>query len=167
MGLLGIDPATRCGFAFTPTNRLSDARTGAWRVRGTQHTPASLAAAHARSLAEFLDENPVDYCLLEKPVGIVMKSVTTQNMLWALHGGLVSVLSLRGIPYRTVQPNEWRSGVFGNGRIASGEAKRLAIENADREGIDIASHDEAEAFAILCYLTGHLRRWQFEDRAAA
>ncbi len=87
---------------------------------------------------------------------------------WTLHVAVVAVLSHQGIPYRTVQLNKWRSAVYGvGGRLKSDQAKRMAVDMAQQEGIDTGGHGAAEAACLLTYQIGHYHKWLLDDQAAA
>lgn len=44
------------------------------------------------------------------------------------YGKLVAVLEILHIPYIEIHPRKWMKKVFGTGKIAKGESKRLALE---------------------------------------
>lgn len=183
--LLGLDPATRLGWALSPPFReVERIRVGSWQAPTGAPTHEKCAAL-AGHLADLCRSTRIIYAAIEvpmsspprmrkvakqTPLGIEVEEVAAgslhaQNVLWAIHGAVVAILASFGIPFRTVSVPTWRAEVLGNGRMKNDEAKRLCKERLEARGVHVPNLDAAEAGGLLFFAQRHYRRWQAEDEA--
>lgn len=193
--LLALDPATRTGWATTPSDVLRMSL-GSWQApKGGQVSEADRAAYLAGELDRFLAFNDIDYALIEKPnsspgspkrgrkvvetelgfdvteeTGGFTGSFQAQNTLWAIHGAMIGVLGVHRITFRTIAVSSWRATMFGRGggRMKPEQSKKRCKADLEKyHGVDVRNVDQAEAGMILLMLYRQYRRWQREDRAQA
>lgn len=188
MALLFLDPSKKTGWALCePFSSRPRMRVGTWKL--PPGTNAERAAALATSLIRLLKEQgdvervgveiPMSAPprmveqVRENPLGfqekhmVVQGNITTQNLLWCLHGSIAGVVAGFRIPLHPVGMGEWRKHTLGNGRIGGQESKRLCKSLLASMGIHVANQDEAEAGGGMFWLNGHRDRFIREAEISA
>lgn len=167
---LGLDIASKCGYALLPMRNHQLTKCGSFQC------PAGSHEQKAAALAGFLiglikSEGVPDFAVIEQPQRNVQqyrKSGTrmmpdlqggltvnagTALQLNQLTGAAVAVLTGFDIPWVTVSVSTWRASFFPKGTKGTDRAdwKRLAKEWCERQGIDARNADEAEAVGVAMY----------------
>jgi hypothetical protein len=166
--ILGLDIATNTGYAFYDGKNLKDIRSGHFKVTGEEFEHR--AADMARQLRELIlrQRESTHFCLIERPHrhiatfkkaapsrGLIQQKgeeATTMNagtalMLNQLAGAAAATLMMLNIHFAVIAPQAWRPMFFGRG-VKAADWKRAARDRCRALGIEVKTHDEAEAVAI-------------------
>jgi Holliday junction resolvasome RuvABC endonuclease subunit len=121
--VLGIDPATSCGWALLDGDRRLGS--GAWDLSAKRHEGGGMRFLRARRyLCELLDHHPVEavaYEVVRRHLGVDAAHV---------YGGIVAVVSeeceRRGLPYRGIPVGTVKRNATGDGSASKGDMVRAA-----------------------------------------
>lgn len=171
MIILGIDPATKTGWArFDTTGPVQAIMAGVLKAEGESHEQK--AASLGRSLVALIKRiGRPDMIALEMPMrsapaarrsnakfmgeegeeqtgvaGLTALIVTNQMV-----GALMGVIGAYGIPFEVMAPTTWRTAFLGYGRQAGFQRKdwKAAVRNqCDMEGIVVTNDDMADAVGL-------------------
>lgn len=184
--LLALDPSTRTGWAICePFTDRPVMRCGSLHI--PSGTNLERAAALGSQLIRLVKEEKITRAAVEIPMSAppaprkvqkvtalgfetemaVQGNISTQNLLWCLHGSIGAILGAFRIPTHIVGMKEWRKHTLGNGNIPGAESKRRCKSLLESMGVYVANQDEAEAGGILLWLNGHERCFREEDALRA
>lgn len=186
--LLALDPAVRTGYALCEpfAERPTKMTVGSWQMGSGSHFDR--ATELANHLSALLRANPyIEAAAVELPMSApparkrratrgqlweandlaAQGSLSTQNLLWALHGAIAGTLAAHGIPTLTVSPKTWRKAVFGNGNIRGADSKRRSKETLLGWGVKARNQDAAEAGMIAVWLNTRMGRLRLEQKTIA
>lgn len=165
---LGLDVATKTGWALYPQRNVASVRCGTIKVAGD--TAREKCLDLGQKLVELIKRDRPDFCVIERPLQMIPKHVkvsrlmpdlepeTTINpgttlLLNALFGAACVAVGCMGIPTDDVTAGTWRSKFFPKGVKGKNRQdwKRLAMEHCRLVKIPVNNSDEAEAVAIATY----------------
>ncbi len=160
MRVLALDQASKTGWALG-TIEGGIASCGSNKVKGDE--VGHFLVAFEDWLRVFLDENPVDLIVFEKPILPGQTQLSTLRKLYYLSGHIEVAAIRRGIEVRECFMQEWRSKFIGTSR-----APRDILKHSDRQkwikarsldrckelGYPATNHDEADACGIWNFICG-------------
>ena len=183
--LLGLDPATRTGWAV-----VDDASSDPYLQCGSWQLPRRVEIAAKCNIlsdimTDFFPRHNINYAVVELPMSMPPRrkaravqtalgfeieegsqgSIGTQNQLWGLHGCIIGALRRQGIGYRCVAASTWRAAMLG--KFARGQAKNLSRSTLEAQGIHVPNADAAEAGMMVNWLLHHVKRFRLEDEIIA
>ena len=183
--ILGLDIATKTGWALCENSRFSGIRTGSFKCDGeTAEEKARALAVHLIALIK--REGVPKLAVIEQPqrnvqphkkapsklfpdmeMGMTINAATALQ-LNQLVGSAIGVLTGYGVPYRTVAVATWRKGFFPAGQrgVDRQDWKKMAKRQCELLRIPVGNADEAEAVGIAVYGWGIWKRMEMEKISA-
>lgn len=153
MVILGLDIATKTGFAFSKGRTAADIYSGSFKGAGDNkfRIADSLEDLTHRMLKEY--ELP-EFCVIEQPLG-ASPNPSVLAMLNLYYGSVKAVVRGYGVPCVEVADSTWRQTMYGFGRRKGWKSKdwknhaKFQCEEALK--LSVKNADEAEAVMISQY----------------
>ena len=169
--ILGLDQsASNTGWCLGDAG--GPVQTGSLPLPRFREDIGGLLLAFEKGLGRLLDAYEVELVVFEKPVRpFAQLHLETARKLYGIAGVIEMECRRRGKPVREVSNTEAKKLCYGNGGLKSAEAKKVAMPRARLWGVEVKTHDAADAFAVwLCAVRAHdpvaFKVWETRRRAA-
>lgn len=142
MIVLGIDPATKCGWAVLDGTEL--VASGTWRLGAAQGGSGARFLAFQRALDAIVREYEPDMAVIERPGKLQGDAILILNGLVALFAAYAEE---RGLEYRAVSPTEVKRAAGCTGGAGKLEVM-AAVNGLYPQGAETRDDNECDAIAV-------------------